>query len=111
MLALGIRADGGDCSREQRRAPTGTRARSASSSSRAWRRWRRTSATSPSGFFLFGTPLFLAVISGILFAVFNAALGGDATFKQVFAVVVHTPADLGCSASSSPRRSTTRAAR
>ena len=40
-------------------------------------------------FFLFGTPIFLAVISGILFAVFNAALGGEATFKQVFTVVVH----------------------
>lgn len=30
------------------------------------------------------------VISGIAFAVFNAALGGDATFKQVFAVVAHS---------------------
>jgi hypothetical protein len=35
-------------------------------------------------------PLFLVVISGILFAVFNAALGGNATFKQVFTVAVHT---------------------
>jgi hypothetical protein len=34
-------------------------------------------------------PLILAVIAGILFAVFNAALGGTATFKQVFTVVVH----------------------
>ncbi|HTI38393.1 MAG TPA: YIP1 family protein [Vicinamibacterales bacterium] len=34
-------------------------------------------------------PLVLAAISGILFAVFNAALGGQASFKQVFAVVVH----------------------
>jgi hypothetical protein len=33
-------------------------------------------------------PLMSVVISGILFAVFNAALGGDATFKQVFAVAV-----------------------
>ena len=30
------------------------------------------------------------VISGIAFAVFNAMLGGDATFKQVFAVVAHS---------------------
>lgn len=34
-------------------------------------------------------PLFLAVMSGILFAVFNAALGGDASFKQIFTVAVH----------------------
>jgi hypothetical protein len=34
-------------------------------------------------------PLVSIIISGILFAVFNAALGGDATFKQIFAVVVH----------------------
>jgi hypothetical protein len=36
-----------------------------------------------------GLPLILAVLSGILFAVFNAVLGGEASFKQVFAVVVH----------------------
>ena len=30
------------------------------------------------------------VIAGIVVAVFNAALGGDATFKQVFAVVSHS---------------------
>jgi hypothetical protein len=29
------------------------------------------------------------VISGILFAIFNAALGGDASFKPVFTVAVH----------------------
>lgn len=34
-------------------------------------------------------PLVAAIVSGLLFAVFNAALGGDATFKQVFTVVVH----------------------
>ncbi len=39
--------------------------------------------------FLIVGPLFLVVISGILFAVFNAALGGDASFKQVFTVAVH----------------------
>lgn len=35
-------------------------------------------------------PLTLLVVSGIVFAVFNAALGGQASFKQVFAVVVHS---------------------
>jgi Yip1-like protein len=30
------------------------------------------------------------VIAGLSFAVFNAVLGGDATFKQVFAVVAHS---------------------
>jgi hypothetical protein len=35
-------------------------------------------------------PLMALVISGIAFAVFNAALGGDATFKQVYAVVAHS---------------------
>lgn len=39
---------------------------------------------------LFGVPLFLLVISGVLFAAFNAVLGGAATFKQLFAVVVHS---------------------
>jgi Yip1 domain len=41
-------------------------------------------------FFLIGMPLFVTVLAGILFAVFNAAMGGDATFKQVLTVVVHT---------------------
>jgi hypothetical protein len=36
------------------------------------------------------TPLTQLVVAGILFGVFNAAFGGNATFKQVFAVVVHT---------------------
>jgi hypothetical protein len=38
---------------------------------------------------LFSVPLFFLIVAGILFAVFNAALGGDATFRQQFAVVVH----------------------
>ena len=37
-------------------------------------------------------PLMAAIISGILFAVFNAALGGEASFKQLFSVVVHAGA-------------------
>jgi hypothetical protein len=40
---------------------------------------------------IFG-PLIWLILAGILFAVFNAALGGDSTFKQVFAVVVHSSA-------------------
>jgi hypothetical protein len=34
-------------------------------------------------------PIYFMVAAGILFAVFNAALGGNASFKQVFTVVVH----------------------
>lgn len=30
------------------------------------------------------------IVAGIAFAVFNAVMGGDATFKQVYAVVVHS---------------------
>lgn len=35
------------------------------------------------------SPIITAVIAGILFAIFNAAMGGSATFKQLYAVVVH----------------------
>ena len=38
-------------------------------------------------FFLVGGGL---IVAGLAFAVFNAILGGDATFKQVFAVVMHS---------------------
>ena len=38
------------------------------------------------------TPLMWAIMAGILFAVFNAALGGDSSFKQVFAVVAFSSA-------------------
>jgi hypothetical protein len=41
-------------------------------------------------FQVFGLAITALVISGIAFAVFNAMLGGDATFKQVFAVVTHS---------------------
>ena len=37
-------------------------------------------------------PLMWLVVTGILFAVFNAALGGTATFKQLYAVFVHSTA-------------------
>jgi len=36
-----------------------------------------------------GIVVMALVVSGIMFAVFNALLGGDATFKQVMAVVTH----------------------
>jgi hypothetical protein len=35
------------------------------------------------------TPIFGLIIAGILFAVFNAAMGGEASFKQVFTILVH----------------------
>ena len=44
------------------------------------------------GQMLLVTPLIVLLISGILFAVFNAALGGTATFRQLFSVVVHSSA-------------------
>ena len=34
-------------------------------------------------------PIILLIMAGILYAVFNAALGGTATFRQIFSVVVH----------------------
>jgi hypothetical protein len=37
-------------------------------------------------------PIMWLIISGILFAVFNAALGGTSTFKQLFSVFVHSTA-------------------
>jgi hypothetical protein len=35
------------------------------------------------------SPVMSLLISGILFAVFNAALGGEASFKQLFSIVAH----------------------
>jgi hypothetical protein len=37
-------------------------------------------------------PIIYLVMAGILIAIFNAAMGGDARFKQVFTVVVHSGA-------------------
>jgi hypothetical protein len=37
-------------------------------------------------------PIMWLILTGILFAVFNAALGGTATFRQLFAVFVHSTA-------------------
>jgi hypothetical protein len=35
-------------------------------------------------------PILMLVIAGIVLVIFNAVLGGDATFRQAFAVVVHS---------------------
>jgi hypothetical protein len=47
------------------------------------------------GYFAIGqmlvvVPILYLAVAAILFAVFNAAMGGSARFKQVFAVVVHS---------------------
>ena len=39
---------------------------------------------------LIGIPIAIVIVAGILFAIFNAVMGGNATFKQVFAVVTHS---------------------
>lgn len=44
------------------------------------------------GMVLVMSPIMALVISGILFAIFNAGLGGEATFKQVLSVLVHAGA-------------------
>ena len=38
------------------------------------------------------SPIIALIIAGILFAIFNAALGGEASFRQVFAVLIHAGA-------------------
>ena len=35
------------------------------------------------------SPIFALIIAGLLFAVFNAAMGGEASFKQVLSVIAH----------------------
>ena len=40
-------------------------------------------------FLLVSTPVLTLVVAGILFGVFNVVMGGDASFRQLFAVVVH----------------------
>lgn len=40
--------------------------------------------------FIVGVPLGALIMGGILYAVFNALMGGSATFKQVMAVVAHS---------------------
>ena len=41
------------------------------------------------GGILVGSMVMLLLVCGILYAVFNAVMGGNATFKQIVAVVVH----------------------
>jgi hypothetical protein len=47
---------------------------------------------------LIGSPIIAAVFAGIIFAVFNAALGGEASFKQVYSVYIHSGAISALSA-------------
>ena len=35
------------------------------------------------------SPIIVAIFAGILFGIFNAALGGEASFKQVISILVH----------------------
>jgi hypothetical protein len=35
------------------------------------------------------SPIIIAILAGILFAIFNAAMGGEASYKQVYSVVTH----------------------
>ena len=44
------------------------------------------------GTVLFAAPIMAVIMAGILFAIFNAALGGEASYKQVFSVLVHAGA-------------------
>ena len=39
---------------------------------------------------LIGVPVVLAIFAGILLGIFNALLGGDATYKQVLAILAHS---------------------
>jgi len=41
------------------------------------------------GIYIVAIPIVVAILSGILLGIFNALLGGDASFKQVFAIVSH----------------------
>jgi hypothetical protein len=43
-------------------------------------------------------PIMAALFAGILFAIFNAGLGGEASFKQVYSVYVHSGAISALSA-------------
>ena len=40
-------------------------------------------------YMIVAVPIVLVILAGILFAIFNAALGGTATFKQMCTVIVH----------------------
>jgi hypothetical protein len=58
----------------------------------AYERMRQGMAYAPyftAGGIIVVSPIMVLIITGILFAVFNAAMGGNATFKQLLAVVTH----------------------
>ena len=58
----------------------------------AYARMEKQSAIMPyttGGSIIVVSPIVATIFAGILFAIFNAALGGEASFKQVFSVVVH----------------------
>jgi len=58
----------------------------------AYARMEKQSAIMPyttAGSIVVFSPIVATIFAGILFAIFNAALGGEATFKQVFSVLVH----------------------
>jgi hypothetical protein len=44
------------------------------------------------GIVFFMSAIMSVIIAGILFAIFNAVLGGEASFKQVYAVLIHAGA-------------------
>lgn len=51
---------------------------------------RSSSMPYTTGIFIFVLwPIITVIIAGILFAIFNAAMGGEASFKQVFTMLVH----------------------
>ena len=50
---------------------------------------------------VFGMIVGYLVMAGILFAIFNAAMGGDASYKKVLTVLVHSAVISAVSAASS----------
>jgi hypothetical protein len=58
----------------------------------AYARMEKQSAMMPyttAGSIIVFSPIVATICAGILFAIFNAALGGEASFKQVLSVLVH----------------------
>ena len=56
------------------------------------RKGMRIAPYTAAGGVLIMSPVMALIFAGILFAVFNAALGGEASFKQILAVCVHAGA-------------------
>jgi len=58
----------------------------------AYERMRRGLGSAPyttAGFVIVVTPIMTVIVAGIFFAVFSGVLGGEASFKQLFTVLVH----------------------